>query len=541
MRLRLAVGWFLAIVCAMPAPVSASHFGPYPAPDTQVWPGSGTATPDLPFSSTFGPRQKSSEQSRYDWHRGADIPLPCYTPLHAIAAGVVRMSGDYAQYSDRVVQVCHPKPGFGLGVCGTDSNGDGLMDDLNGDGIVDGAASANAYYTTYIHVAQATLPPGTIVTQGQIVAQSGESLIGYTGVCHPDDQPSPGGFDHLHFEIRDGGVTQKSCVHPLLVLPYPDAGPPAVTIASVDAADPMHPIVKVTVTTTPMETDLESVEVIVYDRSTGTPVEVDRHLVDLMEWTYLYSADVATLDTAPAYDGVYDDPVVFGTDSGVTMQPAEYHAYSAEYSIDFTFTSLSGAATAPALAIVARATDVRGNTVQTTKNLAPRGDVNGDGSVTVGDVFYLINYLFANGGAPLGPGDANGDNAVSVGDVFFLINYLFANGPAPSSTSAPAQSTSGAPILGSITVGSARVIPGQRRVTVPIVASGDALDQVALRVVAEPGDAVESIALNLNRPRRPLFETSPPRHTRWHAGQGSHAYQVFTWLMFADVRTAHVA
>jgi Bacterial Ig-like domain (group 3)/Dockerin type I domain len=59
------------------------------------------------------------------------------------------------------------------------------------------------------------------------------------------------------------------------------------------------------------------------------------------------------------------------------------------------------------------------------------GDANGDGSVTVGDVFYLINSLFAGGPAPIGPGDANGDGSLTVGDVFYLINYLFAGGPAP--------------------------------------------------------------------------------------------------------------
>jgi mucin-19 len=60
-----------------------------------------------------------------------------------------------------------------------------------------------------------------------------------------------------------------------------------------------------------------------------------------------------------------------------------------------------------------------------------KGDANGDGLVTVGDVFYLINYLFAGGPAPLGPADVNGDGQVTVGDVFYLINYLFAGGPAP--------------------------------------------------------------------------------------------------------------
>ena len=59
------------------------------------------------------------------------------------------------------------------------------------------------------------------------------------------------------------------------------------------------------------------------------------------------------------------------------------------------------------------------------------GDANGDGVVTVADVFYLINDLFAGGPAPVAPADVNGDGQVTVADIFYLINYLFAGGPPP--------------------------------------------------------------------------------------------------------------
>ncbi len=62
---------------------------------------------------------------------------------------------------------------------------------------------------------------------------------------------------------------------------------------------------------------------------------------------------------------------------------------------------------------------------------SPHGDANGDGQVTVTDVFYLINYLFAGGPAPIGPADVNGDGQITVADIFYLINYLFSGGPAP--------------------------------------------------------------------------------------------------------------
>ena len=59
------------------------------------------------------------------------------------------------------------------------------------------------------------------------------------------------------------------------------------------------------------------------------------------------------------------------------------------------------------------------------------GDVNGDSTLSVADVFYLINSLFAGGPAPIGPADPNATGTVDVSDVFYLINYLFAGGPAP--------------------------------------------------------------------------------------------------------------
>jgi hypothetical protein len=64
--------------------------------------------------------------------------------------------------------------------------------------------------------------------------------------------------------------------------------------------------------------------------------------------------------------------------------------------------------------------------------LEQSGDANRDGAVTVLDVFYLINFLFAAGPQPLGPADPNHDGATNVVDVFHLINFLFAQGPDPA-------------------------------------------------------------------------------------------------------------
>ncbi|MFH1335945.1 MAG: dockerin type I repeat-containing protein [Candidatus Zixiibacteriota bacterium] len=62
-----------------------------------------------------------------------------------------------------------------------------------------------------------------------------------------------------------------------------------------------------------------------------------------------------------------------------------------------------------------------------------RGDVNQTGLIDIGDVVYLINYLYRAGSnpIPLETGDCNCDGVIDIGDVIYLINYLFKNGLPP--------------------------------------------------------------------------------------------------------------
>lgn len=61
------------------------------------------------------------------------------------------------------------------------------------------------------------------------------------------------------------------------------------------------------------------------------------------------------------------------------------------------------------------------------------GDANGDGMIDIGDVVFLVNYLYKEGiqPDPLAAGDCNADGILDLGDVVYLINYLFKGGPAP--------------------------------------------------------------------------------------------------------------
>jgi M6 family metalloprotease-like protein len=61
------------------------------------------------------------------------------------------------------------------------------------------------------------------------------------------------------------------------------------------------------------------------------------------------------------------------------------------------------------------------------------GDANADGSVGLGDVIHVLNYLFKDGEPPIPPsaGDANGNCSVNLGDALYLLNYLYKNGDPP--------------------------------------------------------------------------------------------------------------
>jgi hypothetical protein len=64
------------------------------------------------------------------------------------------------------------------------------------------------------------------------------------------------------------------------------------------------------------------------------------------------------------------------------------------------------------------------------------GDASGDGEVGLGDVVFILNYLFRSGPAPdpTMAGDLNCSGDVELGDAIYLLNYLFRNGPAPPSS-----------------------------------------------------------------------------------------------------------
>src|SRR3990167_10799691 len=49
-----------------------------------IWPLSGTTTPDT-IQDTYGSRMMTTDNDRYDFHRGLDLPADKGTPVFAVA------------------------------------------------------------------------------------------------------------------------------------------------------------------------------------------------------------------------------------------------------------------------------------------------------------------------------------------------------------------------------------------------------------------------------------------------------------------------
>jgi hypothetical protein len=63
------------------------------------------------------------------------------------------------------------------------------------------------------------------------------------------------------------------------------------------------------------------------------------------------------------------------------------------------------------------------------------GDADGNGTVNVSDVTFLLQHVFAEGPAPepMEAGDVDCSGAINVTDVVQLISFVFGDGPPPCS------------------------------------------------------------------------------------------------------------
>lgn len=275
-----------------------SCFSAQELPDADfMWPISASIQPDYPLNSTFGPRLKLSEEGRYDFHRGIDIPVAMETVVCATADGEIFRAGDYPHYSDRIVVIRH---------------------DIDG----------QRYHTYYAHLHSVMVKEGDKVKRGQPVALSGKSASG---------------FPHLHMEIRRGSNYQKNSLHPLSFLAYPDQGGPTIAIESLSRNKPESTSAKVYVELPPDQLDLVRVEIILMSTTNGE--EIARHDFDMETWNQEF--DRKDMDN--------------GSFNGVVVTPARFNRKSKVYRIDFDFNDLDTSGFEGDIKATAVATDARGN------------------------------------------------------------------------------------------------------------------------------------------------------------------------------------
>jgi len=64
------------------------------------------------------------------------------------------------------------------------------------------------------------------------------------------------------------------------------------------------------------------------------------------------------------------------------------------------------------------------------------GNCNGDETINIFDITYIISYLYLEGDAPipyeLCSADANADCTCNIFDITFIISYLYLSGPPPA-------------------------------------------------------------------------------------------------------------
>jgi len=62
------------------------------------------------------------------------------------------------------------------------------------------------------------------------------------------------------------------------------------------------------------------------------------------------------------------------------------------------------------------------------------GDANADGVIDLGDILFLVSYLYKGGPAPVPyeTGDPDCNKTIDLGDLLYLVSYLYKGGPAPS-------------------------------------------------------------------------------------------------------------
>ena len=334
---------------------------------------------DFPLSSSFGPRQLVSENKRYDFHRGLDIPTPTGTPIFAVTDGTVYKAGENVSgYSDPMIMLRHFRAGSTATNCGE---------------------SGGCFHSVYLHLSSVKVKAGDTLSQGDLIGYSGQSVSG---------------FEHLHFEIREAKAKdpysswQRDAIHPLKYLPYshPVKRDIGITIASVSQT---NTTLKVAANIeVPIEAlDLLRLEIIVYKKQsdgnltlipqTTNTANANGYYItpawfDMEIWNYQYTHKDSTNfpwtsfgeggeNECPYYanhpseysahnhlDQAVEGSPKIGDFNGLLIAQQHYNATSDASIAQYTFQHIKAAETLSNSCIHLKAVDVQGNETLKTYN-----------------------------------------------------------------------------------------------------------------------------------------------------------------------------
>jgi murein DD-endopeptidase MepM/ murein hydrolase activator NlpD len=279
-----------------PSLVKQAVSGSRPLFADAAWP---VSNPD--FSSPFGSRLKASEDDRYDFHRGIDIPGTRGQAVTAIADGEV-----YRTYAEDDPNSAYP----GLG--------NAIVIRHEADATIDFHGSHTEYYSIYGHLETSAFAYGISASPYPSVSKG--ALIGTIGDSGDADSV------HVHYEIRVettcsretqiadptsscatafGSEPEDPHVNPFWFHDYHDAG--SMTVETATSGDDLV----VTVSSNPDELDFNSVRV----EADGASALVDFNL----------------------REGIDPDNIDNATYQGVTIAPSAFSSSSLNYAIQFTF------------------------------------------------------------------------------------------------------------------------------------------------------------------------------------------------------------
>jgi len=257
--------------------------------DDTTWP-----TDSKILSSPFGPRLKASDDYRYDFHRGIDIPGVVGDNVYAIADGEV-----FRTYFEG--EEGNPYPSGGNVIIVRHEADEEI--EFHGD-------EFTKYYSIYMHLDEINFDK--IASYGEYVNVNKGDLIGTMGDSGDTD------FEHLHFEIRVGSTCSKetqssgSCtttyydtptdphINPLMFLGYRDRNRIRVALVQKD------PVV-VKISSRARELDFNK-------------IKIDDKIIDFNTREGIDSSNIDNNDY-----------------NGVVISPAQFNSETRRYEIVFEF------------------------------------------------------------------------------------------------------------------------------------------------------------------------------------------------------------